>query len=89
MHILLFVCLLFCLFGLFFVLTKNDIDRILSMARAIGDKDVIRKLTPRKDLRSLKRDLISSIRHNQVEPELWQNYVEAMSQQQPTTMPVI
>ena len=71
------------------LLTKNDIDRILSMARAIGDKDVIRKLTPRKDFRALKRELISSIRHNHVEQELWQSYVEAMSQQQPTAPAVI
>jgi hypothetical protein len=66
------------------VLTKNDIDRILSMARAIGDKDVIRKLTPKKDPRSIKRELISSIRQGNVEPELWNTYVEIMAQQLPT-----
>jgi SpoVK/Ycf46/Vps4 family AAA+-type ATPase len=67
------------------VLTKADIDRILHMARAIGDKEVIRKLTPRKDLRVLRRELISSIRQNKVDQELWLNYVETVSQQlQPT-----
>lgn len=66
------------------VLTKNDIDRILHMARAIGDKDVIRKLTPKKDLRQIKRELLSSIRNLRVEPELWHNYVETVSQPQAT-----
>jgi hypothetical protein len=66
------------------ILTKNDIDRILHMARAIGDKDVIRKLTPKKDLRQIKRELISSIRHGRVEQELWHNYVETVTQPQTT-----
>ena len=65
------------------VLTKNDIDRILQLARAGGDKEVIRKLTPKKDPRSCKRELISSIRQGRIEPELWNNYVEIMSQQLP------
>ena len=62
------------------VLTKNDIDRILHMARAIGDKEVIRKLTPKKDPRSLKRELISSIRQGKIEQELWTTYVETIGQ---------
>ena len=41
-------------------LSKNDIDRLLALARQAGDKDMIRKLTPKKDLRSAKRELISS-----------------------------
>ena len=59
--------------------TKEDIERMLNMARLAGDKDMIRKLTPRKDLRQIKRELIASIRHNYVEPELWNSYVEAIT----------
>ncbi len=59
------------------VLTKSDLDHILQVARAHGDKDLVRKLTPRRDLRTVKRELISSIRHGRVEQELWTSYVEA------------
>lgn len=58
------------------VLTKADIDHILHVARSAGDKDLVRKLTPKKDLRTIKRELISSIRHGRIEQELWNNYVE-------------
>jgi len=58
------------------VLSKTDIDQILSLARSVGDKEVIRKLTPKKDLKTLKRELISSIRHNVVQEELWNSYIE-------------
>jgi hypothetical protein len=62
-----------------FVFTKQDIDEMITMARKAGKFDLIRKLTPKKDLRTIKRELISSIRHGRVEPELWNSYVEAMS----------
>lgn len=51
------------------------------MARQAGDKDMIRKLTPRKDLRTIKRELIASIRHGKIDQDLWQSYVEAVSAQ--------
>jgi len=59
------------------VLTKSDLDHILQVARAHGDKDLVRKLTPRRDLRTVKRELISSIRHGKVDQELWISYCEA------------
>ena len=62
-----------------FIFTKQDIERMLNMARLAGDKDMVRKLTPRRDLRTIKRDLISSIRHGRVEPELWNSYIEAIT----------
>jgi hypothetical protein len=62
--------------------TKHDLERMLHMARMAGDKDMIRKLTPRKDLRTVKRELISSIRHGRVEPDLWTSYVDSMSSAQ-------
>ena len=61
------------------VFTKQDLERMLNMARLAGDKDMVRKLTPKKDLRTVKRDLISSIRHGRVEPEMWNSYVEAIT----------
>lgn len=59
--------------------TKLDIERMLNMARLAGDKEMIRKLTPKKDLRTIKKELLSSIRHGRVEPELWNSYVEAVT----------
>lgn len=62
-----------------FTFSKQDLERMLNMARIAGDKEMIRKLTPKKDLRTIKRELISSIRHGRIEPELWNMYVEAMT----------
>ena len=61
--------------------SKQDLERMLNMARLAGDKEMVRKLTPRKDLRATKRELISSIRHGRVEPELWNSYVETITHQ--------
>lgn len=63
------------------ILTKLDIERMLKMARLAGDQDMIRKLTPRKDLRTIKREIISSIKHGRIEQELWHSYVESMTAQ--------
>lgn len=65
-----------------FVFSRGDIDTLLHLARIAGNKEMIRKLTPKRDLRTIKRELISSIRHGRVEPELWNSYVEVMQSQQ-------
>ncbi len=64
-----------------FFFTKQDMDRLLNMARLAGDKELVKKLTPREDLRTIKRKLISSIRHGRIEPEVWESYVEAQTNQ--------
>lgn len=64
-----------------FLFSKHDIERMLNMARIAGDKEMIRKLTPKKDLRSIKRELIASIRHGKVEQDLWTSYCEAIGLQ--------
>lgn len=59
--------------------SKQDIERMLIIARNAGDKDMIRKLTPKKDLKTLKKELISAIKHGlhgAIEQELWNSYVE-------------
>lgn len=60
-------------------LTKQDIDLLLFLARQSGQKEIIRKLTPRKDLKTIKRELIASIKHGHIKEELWQSYVECVS----------
>jgi len=60
--------------------SRQDIDRILNMARMTGDRDIIRKLT-RKDLKTAKRELIAAVKQNKVDAELWNAYVEAVTNQ--------
>lgn len=62
-----------------FTFSKNDLEKMLNMARLAGDKEMIRKLTPKKDLKTIKRELISSIRHGRMESDLWNLYIETMA----------
>ncbi len=61
--------------------SRTDMDRLMQMVRKSGDKDMIRKLMPKRDLKSVKRELISSIRHGRIEPELWNAYAEQVTSQ--------
>lgn len=57
--------------------TRSQLERMLNIARLAGDKEMISFLAPKKSLASCKRELISSIRHGRVEPELWSAYMES------------
>ncbi len=61
--------------------TRIQLERMLSIARLAGDKEIVTILSPRKSLAGCKRELIQSIRQNKVEPELWNHYMEAASAQ--------
>jgi hypothetical protein len=61
-----------------FLFSKTDIERMLHMARMANDKEMIRRLTPKRDLKTLKRELISSIRRGEVEIGLWEAYVDTI-----------
>ncbi len=62
--------------------TRNQLERMLNIARLAGDKEMVSILAPKKSLATCKRELISSIRHNRVEPELWNGYVESLNAMQ-------
>lgn len=62
--------------------TRVQLERMLSIARLAGDKEIITILSPKKSLASCKRELIQAIRQNRVEQELWNNYVESVQAQQ-------
>lgn len=62
--------------------TRNQLDRMLNIARLAGDKEMISVLSPKRSLATCKRELIASIRHAKVEQELWNAYVEAANVQQ-------
>src|SRR5579862_6099395 len=51
--------------------TRNQLERMLNIARLAGDKEIITILSPKKSLATCKRELIQAIRHNRVEQELW------------------
>lgn len=59
--------------------TRNQLERMLNIARLAGDKEMVSILAPKKSLATCKRELISSIRHGRVEPELWNAYVECLN----------
>jgi hypothetical protein len=62
--------------------TRSQLERMLAIARLAGDKEMVSVLSPKRSLATCKRELISSIRHNRVEAELWNAYVESMNAQQ-------
>ncbi len=59
--------------------TRTDIEKVIDLARRTGDSDVLARFSPKRSLPALKRELIRSIRNNQICSELWTNYVESIS----------
>ncbi len=59
--------------------TRMELERLLEMAKRIGDREMIVKLSPKKSLAAYKRDLIASIRNNEAHERLWRDYVEALA----------
>lgn len=60
-----------------FYLSRNDLEKLLTLARNSGDREMERKLMPpRKELRHIKRELIACIKHNKIDQDLWNSYVE-------------
>lgn len=62
-----------------FTLSKQDLEKMINMARLAGDNEMVRKLTPPRDLKTIKKELISSVRHGRIDQELWNYYAEAAS----------
>ncbi len=62
-------------------LNNNDLKRLLNIARLANDQEMIRKLTPRRSLASVKRELMRTIRQGKVDQELWNQYVETVNHQ--------
>jgi hypothetical protein len=60
-------------------LSKQDIDTLVLLCRRSGEKDIARKLTPKKDLKTIKRELIASIKHSEVREDLWHSYADIVT----------
>jgi len=59
--------------------SRMQLERMLQIARLAGDKEMVSMLSPKKSLPNIKRDLIVSIRHGQVDQELWNSYVDCIN----------
>ena len=59
--------------------SKNQLERMLQIARLAGDTEMISILSPKKSLAPVKKELIASIRHNRVDQELWNNFVDCIN----------
>ncbi|MBI2742901.1 MAG: hypothetical protein HYX48_03190 [Chlamydiales bacterium] len=59
--------------------TRGQLERMLTIARLAGDKEMVSVLSPKKSLATCKRELIAAIRHGRVEQELWNTYVECVN----------
>ncbi|MDN3508183.1 MAG: hypothetical protein P0S94_04600 [Simkaniaceae bacterium] len=59
--------------------SRTQLDRLLNMARLAGDHEMISVLSPRKSVATAKRELIAAVRKGDVNHELWNSYVEAIS----------
>jgi hypothetical protein len=62
--------------------TKTQLDRLLTMAKISGDKEMVSVLSPKKSLTNCKKELIQSIRQGIVDQVLWNTYAEIMQAQQ-------
>lgn len=62
-------------------LSKEELEKLRQMALSSGDKDLARKLTQRKELRQLKKELLASIKNGFADQELWSSYTEVVNQQ--------
>lgn len=54
-----------------------DLRLILKLAHKTGDKYLLNKIGSKLSYTTLKRELISSIKENRVDGELWQSYTHA------------
>lgn len=59
-----------------YVFSEEEVQRIREYAKIAGDEDMARRLRRHNDPLMTKRELLSSIRHNRIEPDLWNAYVE-------------
>lgn len=58
--------------------SPRDLEQIVEMAKQSGKMDLVARLSPRRSLPALKRELRRSISEERVCPELWHAYSEAI-----------
>lgn len=61
-------------------LSRADIQKMLQLAVIANDKELVRKLMPKRELKAIQKELIASIKQEIVDKELWACYAEAVEQ---------
>lgn len=59
--------------------SRHELEKLLFMAKNIGDQEMVTKLSPKKSLAAYRRDLIASVKNSEVDEKLWRNYVDAVA----------
>lgn len=59
-----------------YTFSRTQLEKMIHLARATGNKEIITMLAPKKSLTTCKRELIASIRQGRVDQDLWSSYVE-------------
>ena len=59
--------------------SRSELEKLLGIAKSLGDDEIINKLSPKKSLAAYRRDLIASIKNSEVDEKLWSDYVEAVA----------
>lgn len=59
--------------------SRSELEKLLGIAKSLGDDEIINKLSPKKSLAAYRRDLIASIKNSEVDEKLWGDYVEAVA----------
>jgi hypothetical protein len=59
--------------------SRIQLERMLNIARLAGDKEIISILSPKKSLANYKKELISSIKQNKINNDVWNGYVETIN----------
>lgn len=62
------------------VLSNNELDRVFQLAKNANDLELLRRLLPKKDFKSVKKELLSCIKKNIVNHALWTSFVEGVEQ---------
>jgi len=63
----------------FAIFTRTDIEKVLDLARRVGDDDLMARFSPKRSLPSIKRELLRSVREGRVNQDLWTAYCDAIS----------
>lgn len=60
------------------VLSAQEMDRVFQLAKNANDLDLMRRLLPKKDFKSVKKELLHCIKKNIVNHALWTCFVEGV-----------
>lgn len=60
--------------------SRSELEKLIDIAKSLGEDEIINKLTPRKSLAAYRRDLIMSIKNNEVDEKLWRDYAQAVAE---------